>query len=155
MFIFIVNKASYLIIILLFNFNLFANDYIKWIKETKSDALKAGISEDTYNRATSILSVPNKKVLKYYKNQPEFTISFDDYYKRNINKKRINSGKKLMDKYKKLLKSISAEYFVPPEIIVSIWGIETNYGSYIGTFNIIDALSTLAYASQRKSFFRK
>ena len=155
MFIFIVNKASYLIIILLFNFNLFANDYIKWIKETKSDAMKAGISEDTYNRATSILSVPNKKVLKYYKNQPEFTISFDDYYKRNINKKRINSGKKLMNKHKKLLKSISAEYFVPPEIIVSIWGIETNYGSYIGTFNIIDALSTLAYASQRKSFFKK
>ena len=32
-------------------------------------ALKAGISEDTYNRATRILSVPNKKVLKYYKNQ--------------------------------------------------------------------------------------
>ena len=85
----------------------------------------------------------------------EFTISFDDYYKRNINKKRINSGKKLMDIHKKLLKSISAEYFVPPEIIVSIWGIETNYGSYIGTFNIIDALSTLAYASQRKSFFKK
>ena len=44
---------------------------------------------------------------------------------------------------------------MPPEIIVSIWGIETNYGSYIGTFNIIDALSTLAYASQRKSFFKK
>ena len=60
-----------------------------------------------------------------------------------------------MDKHKKLLKSISAEYFVPPEIIVSIWGIETNYGSYIGTFNIIVALSTLAYASQRKSFFKK
>ena len=86
MFIFIVNKDFYLLIILLFNFNLFANDYIKWIKETKSDALKAGISEDTYNRATSILSVPNKKVLKYYRNQTNYYF-FDDYYKRNINKK--------------------------------------------------------------------
>ena len=47
------------------------------------------------------------------------------------------------------------KYGVAPEIIVSIWGIETNYGKYMGKFNVIEALATLAYASRRKNFFKK
>ena len=44
---------------------------------------------------------------------------------------------------------------MPAEVIVSIWGIETNYGSYIGNFSIVDSLATLAYGSKRKKYFKK
>ena len=32
------------------------------------------------------------------------------------------------------------------------YGIETNYGMYMGNFNVIEALATLAYSSRRKVF---
>ena len=56
--------------------------------------------------------------------------------------------------YQNILAEIHAKYDVAPEIIVSIWGIETNYGMYMGNFNVIEALATLAYSSRRKSFFK-
>ena len=96
----------------------------------------------------------NKKVLKLYNNQPEFKITFDNYYNRNINQKRIKLGKALLKKYQNILTEIHAKYDVAPEIIVSIWGVETNYGMYMGDFNVIEALATLAYSSRRKNFFK-
>ena len=46
------------------------------------------------------------------------------------------------------------KYNVPAEIIVSIWALESNFGNYTGSFNIIDALTTLSFQSKRKNFFK-
>ena len=133
----------------------FSNNYQNWLNNLSEEALEYGVSQKTYTDIISNLKKPNKKVLKYYNNQPEFKITFDDYYNRNISTKRVNKGKKLLLKHKTLLDQIVKDFFVPAEIIVSIWGIETNYGSYIGNFSIIDSLATLAYGSKRKKYFKK
>ena len=132
-----------------------SDDFNIWLKNIKKEALNNGISEITFEKSTKGLVKPNEKVLKYYNNQPEFKISFNKYYERNINKKRIITGKKLLLENKIILDKISEEYIVPSEIIVSIWGIETNYGSYTGNFNVIDSLATLAFGSNRKEFFKR
>ena len=49
----------------------------------------------------------------------------------------------LIRKHKKILDKISKKYNVPSEIIVSIWALESNFGHYTGSFNIIDALNQL------------
>ena len=81
----------------------------------------------------------NNKVLKLYNNQPEFKISFDSYINRNINEKRIKKGKKLYKKNSKLLDIIFKKYNIPPQIIISIWALESNFGYYTGNFKIVDA----------------
>ena len=134
---------------------VYANDYKNWLDNLQEEAKEYGVSKETFLVTVSNLKYPNKKVLKYYNNQPEFKITFNDYYNRNINAARVSKGKKLLAKHKLLLEKISKEFFVPAEVIVSIWGIETNYGSYIGNFSIVDSLATLAYGSKRKKYFKK
>ncbi len=142
-------------IFFLLNNLVLSNNFSSWIIELEKETKSFGISEQTYKKTLGQLKSVNKKVLKLYNNQPEFKITFDNYYNRNINLKRIDLGKNLLKKHKKILQEIYNKYKVPPEIIVSIWGIETNYGSYMGGFNIIESLATLAYASKRKVFFKK
>lgn len=142
-------------IILFFSASAFTLNFSEWIQELETEVLNFGVSEETYSKTLYQLKGVNKKVLQLYNNQPEFKISFDNYYNRNINDKRIELGRKLLKKHENILNEIYLKYDVPPEIIVSIWGIETNFGNYMGNFNVIEALATLAYASKRKIFFKK
>ena len=142
-------------VIFLLNTPSLTSDFSLWIKELETEILNYGISKQTYSKTLSHLQQVNKKVLKLYNNQPEFKITFVDYYNRNINNKRIELGRDLLKKHKNILNDVYMKYGVAPEIIVSIWGIETNYGKYMGNFNVIEALATLAYASKRKNFFKK
>ena len=142
-------------VIFFYSSALLPSNFSMWLQELEPEILDYGVSKQTYSKTLSHLKDVNKKVLKLYNNQPEFKITFDNYYNRNINQKRIKLGKDLLKKYQNILTEIHAKYDVAPEIIVSIWGIETNYGMYMGNFNVIEALATLAYASKRKSFFKK
>ena len=131
------------------------SDFQNWLIQTKNDAIKAGISGKTYSNITKDLNKINPKVLSYYNNQPEFKITFNNYIKRNISFKRISTGRKKINANIDILNEISSVYLIPPAIIVSIWGIETNYGSYTGGFKVLESLATLAYSSKRKKFFKK
>ena len=89
---------------------VFATSYQDWLNGLKNEALEYGISKQTFIDTVSYLKKPNKKVLKYYNNQPEFKISFNDYYKRNISTERVNKGKKLLLKHNLLLDNIYKEF---------------------------------------------
>ncbi len=148
-------KVSLFILSLNWNNFVLTDDFQNWLKKIKLEASTLGITDETIIKSFSTVKIPNKKVLKLYNNQPEFKISFNKYYSRNINNKRIQNGKKLLSEHKKILNEVYKVYSIPQEIIIAIWGIETNYGKYIGNFNTIEALTTLAYASKRKGFFKK
>ena len=134
----------------------YSNDinYDNWLLSLKSDALERGISEETFNTAmNNVIIIP--KVKKLDKKQPENQITFNDYFKRTVNQNRVNIGKKKYEQYKSDLLKIADEYKVQPRFILSIWGIETNYGTYTGSFSVISSLTTLAFQGRRAKFFRK
>ncbi len=131
------------------------NDFKKWLNLTKKDAIAFGISEKTYLDSIEKIKKVNSKVLHYYNNQPEFKISFKEYFRKNISEKRIQKGKYLIKENYKLLNNVKKKFNVPIEIIVAIWGIETNYGTFTGNFNVLESLSTLAFSSKRKNYFKK
>lgn len=69
---------------------------------------------------------------------------------------RIRGGVEFWKQNDALLKSVSQEYGIPPEIIVAIIGVETRYGKYTGRYRVLDALATLAFGyPKRADFFRK
>lgn len=134
---------------------LFANEFERWKSSLIAQAVNAGISLETAKNNIKAINKVNQKVLNLYNNQPEFKITLKDYMRRNISQKRINKGKDYIKKFEDILKIIDNTYNIPPQIIVSIWALESNYGYYTGTFNIIDSLTTLSYKSKRKTFFKK
>ena len=93
------------------------------------------------------------KVLKLDRAQPEFTLSFADYLKPRLSEWRINKAHQLYRKHHKLLLQLEQQYGVPGEYLIAFWGLETNFGSYLGNFQILDALATLACNPRRSEFF--
>jgi membrane-bound lytic murein transglycosylase B len=129
------------------------NNYNLWLYELEKDAIKRGISINTFKKAMkNVVILP--KVKKLDKKQPEKTITFEDYYKRTVNNLRIKIGKKKYELHKKELIEIADIYRVQPRFILAIWGIETNYGNYTGDFSVISSLATLSYNGRRSNFFR-
>jgi len=73
-----------------------------------------------------------------------------------LTKKRLNDGVAFWHKYHEDLQRAEATYGVPAEIIVAIIGVETDYGSYLGKYDVINSLSTLAFDYPKRSkFFKK
>jgi peptidoglycan lytic transglycosylase B len=72
-----------------------------------------------------------------------------------IKPERIEAGAQFWSRHAEALKRASAEFGVPEDIIVGIIGVETTFGRNIGTFRVIDALSTLAFDyPKRSAYFR-
>ena len=72
-----------------------------------------------------------------------------DYRPIFISQARIDGGKAFLAKHREALEKVEAEYGVPPEIIVAILGVETSYGGNTGSYPVVDALYTLAFAYPR------
>jgi membrane-bound lytic murein transglycosylase B len=66
---------------------------------------------------------------------------------------RIAGGVEFWEEHKEALAQAEQKYGVPAEIIVSILGVETRYGGNVGSYRVIDALSTLAFRYPPRSPF--
>jgi len=144
------------LLILFTSNNSFSEDknFNEWLFELESEAIKRGISKDTFNAAMQNVVIIDK-VKTLDKKQPERIITFNDYFKRTVNNRRIEIGRDKFNLHKNEILDIANQYGVQARFILAIWGIETNYGTYTGTFSVISSLTTLAYNGRREKFFRR
>ena len=85
-------------------------------------------------------------------NQPEFVKPVWSYLDSAVSAKRIADGRALLATYGPVLTEIETRTGVPKEILMAIWGMETDYGRITGSFNLFAALATLAYDGPRKDY---
>lgn len=130
-----------------------SSDFSKWLLELRSEALERGISEDTLINSLDRVT-PIKRVIELDRSQPETILTLQEYIKKVVTSSRIEKGRRLLAKNRILLEKVYRVYGVPPRFIVSLWGIETNFGDYTGGFSVIAALATLAHDGRRSSYFR-
>ena len=77
------------------------------------------------------------------------------YRKIFLKDSRIKKGAAFWKKYKDTLNRAEDVYGVPPQIIIGIVGVETQYGKYKGKDKVMDSLATLAFHyPKRAKFFR-
>ncbi len=95
----------------------------------------------------------NAKVIRLDRNQKSFRLSFEQFYAKRVNNAMIRRGQKLGKTYARIFRGIERKYGVPAPVLLSIWGLETNYGSYTGNMQVIRSLATLAYDCRRSAFF--
>ncbi len=147
-------KIIYFFAILAFTTNVFANspEFDDWVKNFKKKALTQGISKTTVEKAFQRV-VFLEKLLIYDKRQPEFIEKTDVYVSKRVSSLRIATAKKLLIEKKNLLEKVEKEFGVPKEILLSLWGIETNFGVHKGKVDIISALATLSFDKRRSAYF--
>lgn len=126
-----------------------------WLSQVKQEALAQGISPVIMDAAFADIHEPSRQVKGLAHSQPEHRLTYTKYRNSRVDSYRIAIGRKEYKKNQVLLEKIGREYGVDPYFIVSFWGLETSYGSYMGNFPVIKSLTTLAYDSNRPDFFRK
>lgn len=129
-----------------------ADAFAGCITTLQARARSEGLSDDTINSTVANLQfVP--KVIELDQQQPEFSQTFANYFNKRATDWRVNEGRRLLQKHRVLLDKLAQEYGVPPQYILSFWGLETNYGSYKGKMSVLDSLATLACEPRRSSYF--
>tara|TARA_Y100001970_G_C14196935_1_gene838671 strand:+ start:84 stop:1091 length:1008 start_codon:yes stop_codon:yes gene_type:complete len=123
-----------------------------WLSDFKKTAVKKGISKKTVNSAMKNAKfLP--KVIEYDRYQPEFYEDTFTYINKRANKDRVKKGIFLYEKEKILINKIEKKYSVEKELLLSLMGIETNFGKYLGKMDIISSLATLSFDKRRSAFF--
>ncbi len=126
-----------------------------WVAEVRTEALAQGISPEVFDSAFAGVHEPSKQIKSFSHSQPEHRLTFLKYRNSRADNYRIAIGRQEYKKNKEVLEAVGKQFGVNPCFIVSFWGMETSYGSYMGNFPVVKALATLAYDSKRKDFFRK
>ena len=125
-----------------------------WMRDLRVEAKQKGISDAILDQALTGIT-PLKRVVELDRSQPEFKLTFDDYLNRIVSATRKRKAAEKLKEHDAILSEISAKYGVPKRFIVTFWGVETNFGQYLGSFNVPRALVTLAYDGRRSKYFRK
>ena len=94
-----------------------------------------------------------QKIIDSMNSPAEFTWTWDRYRKLFIEPKRIKNGKLFIKNNLETLQRAEAQFGVPKEVITAILGVETRYGKIMGSYRVLDALSTLSFDYPRRSNF--
>ena len=127
--------------------------YEKFVRSFWASAKKAGISRKVYDEAFAGLT-PDPEVLEKNAHQPEFKLPPSQYVVAAVTDTRIVTGREMLEKYKSELDAIEAKWGVDRHVLLAIWGMETNFGTFMGKKNVIRSLSTLGYRGRRAKFGR-
>jgi membrane-bound lytic murein transglycosylase B len=119
----------------------------------RAEARRAGIREATLNSALGGLT-PNPRVIELDRRQAEGALAWPVYRDRMVSETRIANGRRAYAENRATLARIEERYGVSPRVIVAIWGVETNYGSFQGGTDAIQSLATLAWEGRRGAYFR-
>ena len=122
--------------------------FLAWLNSYYGRALAAGVPRQVLDRELSGLS-PDPQVVVHDATQPEFARPVSDYVRGAVNSGTVEKGKaRRLDVA--LLPKIEADYGVPADILVAIWGMESGYGAGMGGFDVVRSFATLAAETPRR-----
>ncbi|MGE0232124.1 MAG: lytic murein transglycosylase [Flavobacteriaceae bacterium] len=125
-----------------------------FVDGVRSEAARAGVRKEILDRALHGIS-PDAEVLEKANRQSEFTLTVGQYLGKTVSDARVTMGREKYREYKRVLDAIEARFGVDGNVVLAVWGMESNYGDRLGEFNVIRSLATLAYQGRRRDFFRK
>jgi len=123
-----------------------------WLSEFKTEAAAKGISQNAITAGLNGVAL-DQGVLSRDRSQKVFSQSFEEFSGRMV-PPRLLRGSNMLKQYGSVLSRIEQTYGVPGEVLVAIWGLETDFGVNTGKFPTIRSLATLAYDCRRADEFR-
>ena len=128
--------------------------FSEFLAGVRTEALARGIRPEILDEALANIAEPVPTVIERDRAQAETVLSLEAYLTRRLTPALVKSGREALAKHRTLLDEVSARYGVPPEVIVGIWGFESNFGGFSGVRPTIAALATLAWDPRRSTLFR-
>jgi membrane-bound lytic murein transglycosylase B len=113
-----------------------------------------GVSRATFEEAFRGVE-PDPKIIALTKKQSEFVRPVWDYINGAISAQRLDRGRQMAAEWIKTLDAVERAYGVPRSVVLGVWGMETNFGSFTGSIYVVRALATLAYTGYRGGFFKE
>ncbi len=149
----IIKIIFYLCLISLINTKIIiAEDFDSWVFSFKNYAMKKGISKKTLDETMSkVKFLP--KVIEYDRYQPEFYEDTKTYIYKRTSIEKLKKGTELFKKNNSFISDIESKFDVEKELLLSLMGIETNFGTYLGKMDILSSLATLSFDKRRSEFF--
>ncbi|NJC33501.1 lytic murein transglycosylase [Sphingomonas jejuensis] len=132
-----------------------------YLMQVRAAALRDGVSPRTLDTILPTLTF-NPRVVELDRAQPGGTPSsqpssasppFAPYRARHVDAERISRGRTRYAEVRATADRVERERGVPAGILMAIWGHETNYGGYVGDFDLIRSLASLAYDGRRRELF--
>lgn len=123
----------------------------RWKAGFRKTAVASGINGSVYDRAFQSVRY-NPRVVELDGKQPEFTRTMEDYVNRTVSRERIAQGRRLANQLSNVLGEIERRFGVDRQVVMAIWGIETNFGAFMGGTDVIESLATLAYDGRRRAW---
>ena len=149
-------KIFLIIYFVIFNpaLSLSNEKFNEWLLGFKERAIVQGVSKETAD-----IALKNAKYLERIvaldRKQPEFFEKTYEYIEKRVDEKRIQTAKNFLNENSFLLDKVNNKFNVDKEILIALWGIETNFGVNKGKVDIISALSTLSFDNRRPEYFEK
>lgn len=128
-------------------------DFAEFLANVRQDALTRGIKPDLVERALGHVA-PVERVLERDRTQAEFTLTIDQYLKRRHTAEMVRLTRRMAQRHGTLLRRVSKKYDVDARVLVSVWGLESNFGRFSGVRPTIPVLATLAWDGRRGEFFK-
>jgi lytic murein transglycosylase len=130
-------------------------DFNTFVAGMSAEAQAAGVSPSVTSAAFGGVT-QDMAVLNFDRRQRyTFNKSFEQYVSTRVGSGRINGGRAMLRRYAPLFSSIEAKFGVPRQILVAIWGLETDFGKGdMGKLPVIRTLATLAHDCRRSELFQ-
>jgi lytic murein transglycosylase len=130
-------------------------DFNSFVQNISAEASSAGVSQGVIAQALGGVQ-QDMGVLAFDRRQRgTFTKTFEQYVSTRVGPGRINGGRAMLQRYAPLLASIEAKYGVPRQILVAIWGLETDFGKGdMGKLPVFRVLATMAHDCRRTELFQ-
>lgn len=125
-----------------------------WLVGVQKDAFAAGVSRATWQAAESDMTY-DAEIIRRDRSQGVFQQSFLQFSDRMASMDRIQKGARLIKQYQNMFNKIEQIYGVPPQVLVAFWGLETDFSKGGGQFDVLSAVTTLAYDCRRAPTFRR
>src|SRR3979490_2580557 len=125
-------------------------DFNGFVQNISAEAASAGISQGVISQALGGVQ-QDMAVLNFDRRQRyTFNKSFEQYVSTRVGSGRISGGRAARQRHAALLSSIEAKFGVPRQILVAIWGLETDFGKGdMGKLPVFRVLSTMAHDCRR------
>jgi lytic murein transglycosylase len=130
-------------------------DFNTFIAGMSAEAASAGVSQAVISQAFGGVT-QDAAVLNFDRRQRyTFNKTFEQYVSTRVGPGRINTGRAMLQRNAALLAKIEAQYGVPRQILVAIWGLETDFGKGdMGKLPVVRTLATLAHDCRRTELFQ-
>ena len=124
-----------------------------FVNGLKKEAISRGHDVATVDQFFASVRA-DKKVIQADRRQGVFQLNFTDFSRRLISSGRINTGRSKAKQYSSTFNKVENTYGVNRGVLLAFWAFETDYGSFQGDFNTLNALVTLSHDCRRPELFR-